>query len=190
VISLSGGRLPEDTRPAREFPGAGSGFTYLSVLYLIVIMGIMAGAAGQSWHTLMKREREEELLFRGRQIKEAITRWNNPRAGEHVVTPLNDLKDLLRDPRTPHTVRYLRKMYIDPVTNSEWTIIRDPSRGIVGVASSSGEIPLKSAGFPDDLAEFAGGSRYSDWKFVCSSPGNASRGGDTQRKEKADAASP
>lgn len=142
------------------------GFTYLGVLYLIIVMGIAAGAAGQSWQILMKREREEELLFRGRQIKDAITRWNTPRTGDHAVTPLTDLKELLRDPRTPHTVRYLRKVYADPVTAGDWGIIRDSSRGILGVASTSSDAPMKSAGFPDDLADFSGKTRYSDWQFV------------------------
>lgn len=142
------------------------GHTYLAVLIMLIIMGVMLCAAAQPWHTIMKREREEELLFRGRQIRDAITRWYKPRAGEHVATPLRDLKDLLQDPRTPQTVRYLRRLYRDPITNGEWVIINDPARGIQGVASSSQDAPLKVSGFPDDCKEFLGKKRYSDWRFV------------------------
>lgn len=147
-----------------------NGFTYLSVLVIIVIAGIMLGAIGTSWRTIMKREKEEELLFRGQQIRDAITRWYKPRGGQHAATPLRDLKDLLQDPRTPATVRYLRRLYTDPMTNDEWDIIVDPAKGIVGVASKSKEKPLKTAGFPDDLQTFTGKTSYSEWQFVYANP--------------------
>jgi type II secretory pathway pseudopilin PulG len=142
------------------------GFTYLMALMIIMIMGIMLGAAGQSWKTMMQREREEELLFRGTQIKNAITRWYTPRGGQPPATPLRDLKDLLRDPRSTTTFRYLRRLYTDPITGKEWTIISDANKGIIGVVSSSPLTPLKMDGFPDDLSDFAGKQHYSDWRFV------------------------
>lgn len=142
------------------------GFTYLTALLLVMVMGVMLGAIGQSWKTIMQREREEELLFRGTQYKDAITRWYKPRPGQHVATPLRDLKDLLQDPRSLTAVRYLRRLYNDPVTGKEWNVIADPARGITGVVSTSKEKPFKTAGFPDDLSAFAGMETYSDWLFV------------------------
>ena len=41
-----------------------SGFTYIAALMIVVVMGIMLGAAGQSWTMIMKREKEAELIFR------------------------------------------------------------------------------------------------------------------------------
>jgi type II secretory pathway pseudopilin PulG len=142
------------------------GFTLLAVLTMVIIMGISLGAVGLSWRTIMQREREEELLFRGSQMRDAITRWYALKSVEQAAMPLRDLKDLLKDPRTPQTVRYLRRLYTDPMTNKEWELINDPSKGIQGVASTSQETPLKTAGFPDDLQDFAGKSRYSEWRFV------------------------
>lgn len=142
------------------------GFTYLTAIVMVIIMGISLGAVGVSWRLIMKREREEELLFRGSQIRDAITSWYAAKTGEHVATPLTDLKDLLKDPRTPQTVRYLRRLYTDPITNKEWILISDPAKGIQGVASASEDMPLKKDGFPDDLQDFTGKTRYSDWKFV------------------------
>ncbi len=147
------------------------GFTYLTALLLIMIMGVMLGAIGQSWKTIMQREREEELIFRGTQYKDAITRWKKPRPGQHVATPLRDLKDLLQDPRSLTTVRYLRRLYNDPVTGKEWKVISDPVNGIVGVASSSEDKPFKTDGFTDDLAGLNGKSSYSDWQFAYLKPG-------------------
>ena len=142
------------------------GFTYLAVLMLLMIMEIMLGAVGQSWRTVMQREREEELLFRGQQIKDAIKDWQTPRPGSHPPTPLNELKDLVLDPRTPTTKHRLRRLYTDPMTGKEWTIIKDPTKGIVGVASTSQGKPLKIGGFPDELKDFTGKNSYSEWQFM------------------------
>lgn len=143
-----------------------AGFTYLAALMLVVISGIMLAKAGESWQTIMQREKEEELLFRGKQIVDAIRRWNEPRPGQHVQTTLNDLKDLVKDPRSAARVSYLRRLYKDPVTGEDWTIIKDPVRGIVGVASRSNKPPLKRANFPDQFQAFEGKARYSDWIFL------------------------
>jgi type II secretory pathway pseudopilin PulG len=147
-----------------------SGFTYIAVLVLVVVMGIMLGAASQSWTMIMKREREKELLFRGAQIRDAIDNWNKQGAGRQPM-PLKDLKDLLKDPRSTSNIRYLRKLYTDPLTNKEWTVMSDPQKGIIGVASTSEEEPLKQdfTDYPKDSPEFAmfgGKLKYKEWAFV------------------------
>ncbi len=150
----------------RNRVGSEAGFTYIAALVVVVIMGIMLGAVGQSWRMIMKREREEELFFRAGQIRDAITRWNKPRTGQHVATPLKDLKDLLKDPRSMAKVRYLRRLYLDPITGKEWKVIQDPTRGIIGVASTSDAEPLRTGGFPEEYADFEGKTKYSEWQFV------------------------
>jgi type II secretory pathway pseudopilin PulG len=151
------------------------GFTFISVLMIVVIMGLMLGSTGQYWKTVMKREKELELLFRGAQYRDAIQRWNKPRPGQHIVTPLRDLQHLLKDPRSVGTVRYLRRLYKDPVADKDWVVITDPVRGIIGVASSSSEKPLKTGGFPEELKEFEGKEKYSDWQFVYRFQGQTAR---------------
>jgi type II secretory pathway pseudopilin PulG len=139
------------------------GFTYLMALMIIMVMGIMLGMVGQSWKTIMQREREEELLFRGTQIIEAIGRWN--KGAKHVKTPLRDLKDLVQDPRTLTTTRYLRKLYTDPMTGKEWKVINDPNLGITGVASTSDAKPFKVGNFPTGFETLEKKDKYSDWIF-------------------------
>ena len=170
-----------------------AGFTYLAALVLVIVLGIMIGVAAQSWTMLMKREREAELLFRGRQIVEAIARWNNPTAAPGVrppVRPLNDLKDLLTDSKSLAKVHYLRRdpttVYNDPITGKEWDLIRVVGKGIVGVASKSEDTPLKLDGFleanyPLDptrdsylitmYKNFKGKTKYKDWQFVYQAAG-------------------
>ncbi|KAF0217290.1 MAG: hypothetical protein FD174_3398 [Geobacteraceae bacterium] len=152
------------------------GFTYLAALMIVVIMGIMLGVIGQSWQRTMKREREEELLFRGNQIRDAIVRWNTKRPGQHPPTPLRDLKDLLKDPRSMANVRYLRRLYKDPVTGKDFEVIRDPVKGVIGVRSTSEDKPLRESfqsllPVTDQELEklylsFEKKEKYSDWAFV------------------------
>lgn len=141
------------------------GFTYLTALMLVMVMGIMLGVIGQSWRAITQREREEELLFRGTQIRDAIVRWYTPHPGRPLPRPLRDLKDLLQDPYSLTTVRYLRRLYKDPITGKEWAVISDPNKGISGVASTSQDKPLKVGGFPDDLKDFTDKQKYCDWQF-------------------------
>ena len=148
-----------------------NGFTFLAALMIVVIMGIMLGLTAQPWKTIMKREREQELLFRGLQYRNAIKAWNTrpatPGATAKVI-PLNDLKDLLLDPSSLQKIKYLRQLYQDPMTGKDWTIIRDNGgKGIIGVVSTSADVPLKTS-FSDysGLDTFAGKKKYSDWRFV------------------------
>ena len=128
-----------------------NGFTYILALTVVMIMGIMLGMVGQSWKTIMRREREKELIFRGSQIKEAIENWYNLKyfpggaAGPKIVTPLLDLNDLLeggksatKNPYLPHSYAAKldtknprcgsecasQKIYQDPMTGKEWNIIK------------------------------------------------------------------
>ena len=140
------------------------GFTYLAALVIVVIMGIMLAAAGRSWQMVMQREREKELLFRGSQLREAITRRQTQQPGMAAPTQLNDLKDLLKDPRSGATVRYLRRPYLDPMTGKEFVLIKDSLSGIIGVRSASEEKPLKAA-FPEAFKEFKDKAKYSEWEF-------------------------
>jgi type II secretory pathway pseudopilin PulG len=149
-----------------------NGFTFLAALMIVVIMGIMYGLTGQFWKTIMKREREQELLFRGLQYRRAIAAWNTrpavPGATPKVI-PLNDLKDLLLDPSSLQKTKYLRQLYKDPMTvKGEWSIIRDKGgKGIIGVASTSNDVPLKNS-FAEysGLDTFVGKKKYSEWRFV------------------------
>ncbi len=145
------------------------GATYLMVLMIVMVMGIMLGITGQSWKQVMSREREEELLFRGLQIRDALESWHNPKPlpGQIQPSPLNDINHLLKDPRTAGNTKYLRRLYKDPITNSEWKLIKDPVHGIIGVTSASDLKPIKQGNFPADMAAFAGKNKYSEWQFVC-----------------------
>lgn len=142
------------------------GFTYIGVLVLVALMGIALAATGQVWHTLQKREKEQELLFIGQQFRLALNRYANRTPGQARHAPLN-LEALLQDPRYPGIQRYLRKIYLDPMTGSaKWGLIVGPGGEIYGVHSLSDEEPLKKSNFGPADRHFEGTMKYSDWVFM------------------------
>jgi type II secretory pathway pseudopilin PulG len=142
-----------------------AGFTYLTALFIIAILGGGLALVGEVWHTAAVREREAELLQVGNEYRKAIERYYLSGPRQYPRT----LADLLKDPRQPGTVRYLRKLYPDPVTGTaEWGLVKAPDGGIAGVHSLSEAAPLKSAGFAVRDKEFEAKTKYSDWKFIYS----------------------
>ncbi|WP_124327301.1 type IV pilus modification PilV family protein [Desulfonema ishimotonii] len=142
-------------------PGQG-GFTYLTVMIMVVVAGIALNGAARYWQTTMKRAREAELLFRGDRIARGLFAWKKDGG-----TYPRRLEVLLKDPRVPGIRRYLRKIYPDPMTpDGEWGLITDQAGGIRGVFSKSGERPLKIGNFPPAYATFTGAQKYSAWRFV------------------------
>lgn len=148
--------IPRESNVNRE-----SGFTYLAVLVLVVVMGVALSGTGQYWSTTMKRERETELLFRGDRIRRAIEAYHRfggwPR----------DLEELVEDRRVPVVRRFLRKIYRDPmVEDGNWVLIQGQGGGIRGVHSAGDGVPLKTGNFPPGYESFESAETYADWRFV------------------------
>jgi type II secretory pathway pseudopilin PulG len=78
------------------------------LLGAILIIGVATAGVAQLWTTQIKREKEQELLFRLGEIRRGIIRYR----ADHNRLP-KDLKDLLDDRTQLQTRRYLRA-YTDP----------------------------------------------------------------------------
>jgi type II secretory pathway pseudopilin PulG len=142
------------------------GFTYLAVLVLVAVMGVVLAAAGQVWHTVQQREKERELLFIGQEFRSALDRYatNTPRNGRRA--PMR-LEELLQDPRVPGVRRYLRKLYLDPITGTaEWGLVKGAGGEIYGVHSLSAAEPLKKNNFARVDRQFESATKYSEWVFM------------------------
>ncbi|MBI5438954.1 MAG: type II secretion system protein [Nitrosomonadales bacterium] len=143
-----------------------SGFTYLSVLFLVAVMGIALAATGMLWSTAQQREKERELLLVGDQLRKAIGQYYEKSPGAVKKYP-NTLNDLLKDERQLATQRYLRKIFIDPMTRTnKWGLVQAPEGGIMGVYSLSENRPLKTANFSEANLALEGRIKYSEWLFV------------------------
>ena len=51
---------------------AENGFSYIGLLIAVALLGVGLASAGELWRTAAKREREQELLFAGREFRNAI----------------------------------------------------------------------------------------------------------------------
>ncbi|UQV45172.1 type II secretion system GspH family protein [Janthinobacterium lividum] len=147
------------------------GFTYLGLIILVAILGLV-GAAGLKMGSLLQRQAaEQELLDIGAQFVDALQSYAGATpAGQPQHPPT--LAALLRDPRFPQVRRHLRKLYVDPITGrAEWGLLYQPgSQGIIGVHSLSSSKPLKVGNFEARFTGFEGKSHLSEWQFVTGGP--------------------
>ncbi|HEX9113127.1 MAG TPA: type II secretion system protein [Nitrospirota bacterium] len=175
---VQGSPFPQFRIPHSAFRNT-HGFSYIALLVAIVIIGISLGAAGKYWQNVMLREKEEELLFRGNQYRQAIERYYTAIPGR-AQYPQN-IDDLLKDSRTPAGKRHLRQKYTDPMTGEDFEIITAQTAsalvraaapqsgavpGIIGVHSKSEKEPLKKDNFPPANENLAGKSTYNEWLFI------------------------
>ena len=142
------------------------GFTYIGLLLFIAIFVTALAGTGVLYRAQVQREKEKELLFVGAQFRRAITLYYQKSPGADKRYP-KTLDDLLRDNRYLGVQRYLRRVYVDPMTGlTEWGLVRAVDGGISGVHSLSQVMPMKTANFPSAYEEFAGKGNYAEWKFV------------------------
>jgi type II secretory pathway pseudopilin PulG len=91
-----------------------AGFSLVAAAAGITIMMVMMGVAVPAWRYVMQNAREEELIFRGGQIADAIQRYQ----AKHGNTPPVSLEVLVKG-------KFLRKAYKDPMTEKgQWRFIR------------------------------------------------------------------
>ena len=141
--------------------GNQGGFTYLALLWWVAITGAALGVVGDFWSATLQREKEADLLFIGEQYQSALERF-----GATGRFPKR-LEELLGDNSTKLPRRYLRKIFIDPMTGNErWGTVTLADGQIIGVHSLSDRQPMKLAGFSGTNAGFANKKRYSEWLFV------------------------
>lgn len=142
-----------------------AGFSYVVVMFLVAVTALVAVRALENTVQTERREKEIELLWRGMAYRNAIKNYyeNSPGAAKNFP---EKLEDLLYEERLGRPTRPLRKLYLDPMTEGKWAVIKDAHDMVIGVHSMSQVKPIKQAGFPTELAALNGAQRYSDWKFV------------------------
>jgi type II secretory pathway pseudopilin PulG len=112
------GRSPR----SRRFSGE-DGFLMVALLVALSVMGVMRSVALPAWNTRARREKETELIWRGQQYARAIAMFQR----KYANTPPPTIDVLISE-------RFLRKKYLDPITNDEFELIT-PASTIEGSAT-------------------------------------------------------
>jgi type II secretory pathway pseudopilin PulG len=149
-----------------------SGFSYVMLMFAIVLIGLATSMAARQWKVIVQRELEADLLGKGIEIQNALALYSmTMKAGRVVqgeVYPAS-LAELTRQPKP-----FLRKVYLDPIGHGEWDLVRTPTGGIMGVRSKSKAKPIRERDFPMAVRHFEGRPTYSDWVFEYPNPSSAS----------------
>jgi type II secretory pathway pseudopilin PulG len=147
------------------------GFTYLGLIVLVTVIGLVGAATLKIDSLLRRAAAEEELLGIGAEFSAALASYAAATPKGQLAQPPT-LQELLRDPRTPALRRHLRKIFIDPVTGgAEWGIVYVGDHvGVIGVFSLSQAKPLKIANFDPCFVDYKNKVRLSDWIFTAGLP--------------------
>jgi type II secretory pathway pseudopilin PulG len=150
-------------------PGREGGFTYLGLIILVTVIGLVGAATLKVDALLRRAAAEEELLEIGAAFGEALRTYAEATPKGQPPQPPS-LQELLKDPRFPGVRRHLRKIFVDPLTGkAEWGVVwTNPGdrRGVLAVYSLSKAKPLKVANFDKRFSGFENKKQVSDWKFV------------------------
>lgn len=104
---------PASTASRNPLPSKPSGYTLIILLFALTVLTLGLMVAVPVWETQIQREKEEELIFRGRQYVEAIRIFRLKKPG----TFPSSLEELFEE-------NCLRKLYKDPMTkHGDWNII-------------------------------------------------------------------
>lgn len=152
---------------SRTASGREGGFTYLSLMIAVAIIGMVTASALKLGAVMQRVRAEQELLRIGAEFSDALQSYAEATPPGKPSQP-SSLKDLLKDPRFPTTRRHLRKIYVDPMTGKpEWGIVYLGDKGgIVALYSLSDAKPVKIGNFPVRFSGFEGKSNIFDWKFT------------------------
>jgi type II secretory pathway pseudopilin PulG len=171
--------------------GGEDGYTMVAVVIGMMILAILIMGVAPSIATIMKREREQELLFRGKQYARAIALFQR-RYGRFPT----ELKELYKNrPRT------IRKLFAEPICNCpDWHVIYQNSPDAIGPGApvpglqgtpgpaGGGRIPptptpgvfgpteqpksvgpivgVRSNVHDEALTEWRGQKFYDEWRFI------------------------
>lgn len=139
----------------------------------LAVMAILLSVALPAWSHMIRRDLEEELIFRGNQYARAINQYQRKFANASpqsidILIEQRLLRKKFRDPLSPNKDGEFQLLYLSQGTSARGggagasgtagsTLGTKPSGGIVGVVS-------KNTG--ESIRAYEGKTRYNEWQFV------------------------
>lgn len=142
------------------------GYALLVAIIAVHVVVILMLVGRAHWRTILQRDLEAELMFRGGQYVRAIESYRR----QHINQPPPSLRILEKE-------KHIRRLYPDPLSDTgDWNLVIKPMTGgkkllvvpleaagkflasgtIVGVCSTSPEPSFR---------EYRGRKRYNEWAF-------------------------
>ena len=121
-----------------------------ALLAMLAIMTVALLIAMPSWRYLVQDDKEQELIFRGRQISSAVARFQR-KNGNALPASLEQLVQ----------GKFLRQAYKDPMTKEgRWRIMRPGEAGPASPQNVGGPSPVRPSPTPapTPTGTFGGGS--------------------------------
>lgn len=149
-------------RLTRRFRGQQEGFILAQLLALITVMGILLTKAMPSVIAEGQREQEEELIFRGEALRNAL-RCYRAQTGTYPTR----LEDLMKV-----RPRILRQFYRDPMTpDGAWELVTQVQPGVSGSAGGGPITAVHSRSGLSSFRGYQGKAVYSEWLFSATDDG-------------------
>lgn len=148
-------QLAQDTRAGER------GYAMAGLLVALAIMSLMLSVAMPTWRTMMQREKEAELIWRGQQYDRAIQLYRR-KTGAPGAPSIDALVE----------GRYLRKKFKDPITGDDFEVVplgAVPSGpGVPQQPRAYGQLVggVRSRSKDRSLRVLNGRSRYNEWQFT------------------------
>ena len=132
------------------------GFTMALLLAMIVVMVILTAKAAPLVRTVVQRDNEAELIFRGEAIANAL-RIYKAKSGAYP-TSLDDLMKV-----KPHI---LRRVYKDPMTREgDWDYVYQVQPGATGDTTGLPIVGVRSKSMKDSIKMYQNKTLIHDWVF-------------------------
>jgi type II secretory pathway pseudopilin PulG len=143
------------------------GFTYLSLIILVAIIGLVSASALKLGSVIQRSRAEQELLVIGAAFSDALQSYADATPSGMPTQPPS-LQALLKDPRLPGVRRHLRKLFVDPMTGKpDWGVVYLGDKvGVLAVYSLSDAKPVKIGNFPARFQGLEGKAKISEWRFA------------------------
>ncbi|MEK6645872.1 MAG: type II secretion system protein [Candidatus Firestonebacteria bacterium] len=98
------------------------GFTFVATIFAVIILGIVATSVITITSTFVKREKEEELIYRLTVVREALKTYRTKT--KRYPSHLDELV----------TNKHIRNFcLIDPITNKEWEVVNADFKEGLGI---------------------------------------------------------
>jgi type II secretory pathway pseudopilin PulG len=159
---------------------AENGYAMAALLVALGVMAILMGAAMPTWSQMIRREKEEELIFRGTQYARAINQYqrkfaNASPASLDVLIEQRLLRKKFKDPLSPNKDGEFQLLYLQnqSTMRGQGTGTGTAQSGSAG-GGSIGPSPtargavvgVTSKNTGQSIRLYKGKNRYNEWHFL------------------------